>query len=71
MSKRYRPANGIEGEWFAERWCNCCQRDANDDCGIRTATFALPIDHPDYPEEWQWGPKRPLCTAWEPLEEDT
>lgn len=73
MIAAYRPSNGTEGEWFIAKWCATCvheqaRRDDPDadGCDIVTWTMALPIDHPDYPNEWQYGPNGPRCTAyWE------
>lgn len=71
--ERYRPSNGTEGEIFQNMWCATCQHEhahredwSADGCKILTMTMALPIDHPDYPCEWQMGPNGPRCTAyWE------
>lgn len=73
MSKSYRPSNGTEGMIFDEQWCAHCTRDAafredmdaNDGCPILAATFALDINHPDYPPEWVVDDKGyPKCTAF-------
>ena len=69
-TKRYRPSNGIEGEFFWERWCKRCANDTEDNpCAILSDTMAFCIDDPEYPPEWvcdaegDW-PRNPRCTAF-------
>lgn len=63
--KPYRPCNGTEGGMFIESWCGNCERDTGQDCQIVGNTFVYPVDHPDYPKEWQYGPDgQPRCTAF-------
>jgi hypothetical protein len=72
MSRLYRPSNGAEGECFMSQWCAICEReralredDMADGCDILARTFALRVDHPDYPEEWCHSDDgRPVCTAF-------
>lgn len=74
MSKPYRPSNGSEGIDWDDQWCSHCSRDAafredpdqNDGCPIYALTFALDINHPDYPKEWieDDDGSNPRCTAF-------
>lgn len=72
MPTKYRPSNGGEGIDFDDQWCSRCTRDAafredpdrNDGCPIYAATFALDVDHPDYPREWIEDEEGPRCTAF-------
>jgi len=72
MTRPYRPSNGTEGMWFDSQWCEHCARDAawrenvnNDPCEILNLTFALDINHPEYPKEWIKDDDggNPRCTA--------
>lgn len=75
MAKPYRPSNGSEGEGFFDAFCSVCARDAafratnyeGDGalgCPILAATFALDLDHPDYPKEWIEDDQGSRCTAF-------
>lgn len=75
MSEPYRPSNGSEGEAFFDALCSRCARDAafratnyeGDGalgCPILAATFALNLDHPDYPKEWIEDDAGARCTAF-------
>lgn len=61
----YRPSNGTEGDLFMEAFCASCTRDgAERPCGILLMAFALDLDHPDYPQEWQRDERGARCTAF-------
>jgi hypothetical protein len=67
--KKYRPANGEEGEHFMRAYCYCCTKgdtpDAPGECDMVERSFWLDIDDPDYPVEWQYGVDgQPKCTAF-------
>lgn len=76
----YRPSNGTEGFGFMESWCSRCARDKEwsegkpyDDCSpeevcsIIGDTMAFGIDHPNYPQAWQYNNlDEPVCTAFVP-----
>ena len=63
--KPYCPANGTEGEMFAERWCDHCEH--NGGCEIYAAAFfTADPDSPDHPYQWRHGADgQPECTAFE------
>ena len=45
--KKYRPANGSEGDWFMSRFCYQCSRDDMENdimCPIIGQTMALEVD---------------------------
>jgi hypothetical protein len=73
MSRPYRPYCGTEGVDFENAVCAACahyihdERTGVDDCGlgILTASFVFPIDHPEYPTEWQQDERSAFCTARE------
>lgn len=69
MTRKFRPANGTEGEDFICAWCCHCERDTEQDCAILAATFRYEVDDPAYPVEWIEDPllNRPVCTAFVPL----
>lgn len=76
--EKYRPSNGTEGEFFFNAWCCQCARDKamregisidecddNERCDIIAMTFALDVDDPDYPQDWQFSKEgQPCCTAF-------
>ena len=66
--RSYRPSSGMEGEVFAERWCeNCVHEDIENDkfCPIRDASMSYLIDDPKYPCEWIYGDDgEPICTKF-------
>ena len=66
--KKYRPANGSEGDFFAMHWCEQCSKDDLENdimCPIIGQTMALDVDDPHYPEQWRYGEDgRPMCTEF-------
>ncbi len=76
--KKFRPANGTEGEIFIDGWCRNCARykamsegadvdecDDNQLCKIIGDTMAYDITDPKYPVEWIYGEDgQPKCTAF-------
>lgn len=71
--QKYRPSNGDEGERFASNYCDLCEKDRvwreqeKDPCQISSYAYAVDIDDPEYPAEWQYGADgQPTCTAFEP-----
>lgn len=70
MAEKYRPSNGTEGDWFASKFCGKCERERRwrereeDPCSILVNSYALAIDHPDYPKEWIEDESGPRCTAF-------
>lgn len=74
VGQPYRPSNGTEGEFFHERWCADCKRDAafqqdpdfGDSCPLICNAMAFNIGHPEYPTEWIYGEDgQPECKAFE------
>lgn len=77
----YRPPNGISGEFFMEKFCYRCKRDApyqdsgnsEDGCEIIIRTMIFDVGNDEYPTEWisddDCGLVNPRCTAFEPMEE--
>lgn len=63
MPDKYRPSNGTEGEMFMQRWCGRCA--AFDDCPIWIDTMTYDTDDPEYPAEWIYQGKNPVCTAYQ------
>jgi hypothetical protein len=74
LTEPYQPCNGIEGEYFFERWCECCARDrVLEGCPIIARTMAFRPGDAEYPVEWirdvgEW-PGNPRCTAFVPVGE--
>jgi hypothetical protein len=78
--RKWRPANGTEGELFFAGWCCRCARDramregepveeCDDDqvCPIIRLTFLHQVDAQEYPSEWQYGQDgQSICTAFIP-----
>jgi len=66
--KKYRPANGIEGDVFMEKWCAGCSRDDPDSdtyCSIISKSLMLDVDEDGYPTELQYDADgHPKCTAF-------
>jgi len=71
--KKYRPANGHEGELFFGAWCAGCERDRAfresdcecPGCDILARTYAFDVDDLRYPSEWIIGTDgQPRCTAF-------
>lgn len=72
MTRKYRPANGSEGEGFMEQFCYRCKHDNYPDgpesewCQILANSMCFEIDEPGYPDEWIYGEDgQPKCTAFE------
>ena len=74
--QKYRPGNGTEGALFIDGWCAECERDHgmmaglpleecddNQVCALIGLTYLHPVEHPDYPAQWQYGKDgQPRCT---------
>lgn len=62
MSKKYRPSNGSEGDWFMHEHCyQCIHEHPNPDCkpkcDLMTASMCYGIEEEGYPKEWtRFGP---------------
>ena len=71
--KKFRPADGHEGEQFMEGWCRRCSRhsDAVEDgggCQVLHAAEAHAIDENEYPEELFYDLEgQPVCSAMVPF----
>lgn len=59
---KWRPANGTEGDYFRERFCERCEK--RDECEIQDATIFFDIDEPGYPAEWIKDGPTGKCTAF-------
>lgn len=68
MGVSFRPDSGTIGMDFTCRWCSRCKLDVNDDCEILAMTFAVAVDHPDYPREWTFERGEPVCMAFEAID---
>jgi hypothetical protein len=72
MSKKYRPANGEEGECFREDFCYHCLRGIGQEdeaCEIEISSLLYNTDNAGYPEELQLDiDGYPVCTAFEEAE---
>ena len=61
-SRKYRPSNGSEGCWFAEKYCEHCihekfthtQQHGDMQCDILNRALLFDIKDPEYPEEWTY-----------------
>lgn len=70
--KKYRPANGSEGSWFFDQWCDRCRHDDDfkrgiaDGCEILGRSLCFDVDEQEYPSEWRYNPdtSEPECTAY-------
>jgi hypothetical protein len=65
--EKYRPSNGSEGDFFYEDFCKKCVKDKPLEyrfCPILNATYALEVNSPSYPQEWQIINGKPTCTAF-------
>ena len=71
--RKYRPANGIEGDIFMDKWCAGCSRDNPDSgnyCSIISASVFHNVDEDGYPIEWQYAADgHPKCTAFSARED--
>ena len=69
MSK-YRPSNGTEGMWFADKFCANCIHDNPDyeakepRCEILTLTMCFDVTDKEYPKEWCYEDGKPTCTKF-------
>jgi len=62
----YRPANGTEGAWFADQWCDRCIADTRERRLRRPSALAG-----EQPAEWIVdGYYGPCCTAFEEADHD-
>lgn len=62
--KPYRPANGTEGDFFHEWFCDRCRYEST--CALLLASMLYQIDDPEYPKEWKHNEKgQPVCTMFE------
>ena len=53
VERKYRPANGTEGEGFMEVYCYNCVFEGDDSpCPILSATMYRNVDDPYYPNQW-------------------
>ena len=63
MTRKYRPSNGTEGEWFMEEWCGRCQ--IKGICKIWPQTFLYHITDPEYPSQWIYDENgAPICVSF-------
>lgn len=63
--KRWRPANGTEGELFAETVCVNCTKWDEGECEISLRMMTFGIDERAYPYEMQISDAgQPRCTAF-------
>jgi hypothetical protein len=71
-NKRYKPANGTEGEWFFNKFCYRCKNyvdfGTHEDCNwnLILAAEINEITDLDYPDEWTYDEGgNPVCTSFE------
>ena len=73
----YRPANGTEGMWFEEKWCNNCKKirigtsapTKPNECNIYDLSLFYDTDDPEYPKELIFDKNgNACCTAFEKKE---
>ncbi len=65
---KYRPANGAEGGFFMEGWCEKCAKDnlGLNGCVIIAAAMCFEKNDERYPKEWVYDKDGdPCCTAFE------
>ena len=68
MTRKYRPSNGAEGDFFMQRFCyNCTKDDVSENilCDIIALTMAYDVGDKQYPGEWVYKDGHPICTAFE------
>lgn len=65
--RKFRPANGAEGDWFEHKYCaNCVMTDVEDGvCAIFADAWMNDIDDPEYPKELIYIGGKPACAAFE------
>jgi len=62
-NKKYRPANGSEGEAFKCIFCYKCKHEIG--CEIELASIIYDIDDINYPEQWKYNNENnPICTKF-------
>jgi len=73
--KPYRPANGIEGILFQDRFCNRCvhdydyiHNDIGEGCDIVLDSMLYDIEEPEYPKELVQDEKGPRCKKFTQVE---
>ena len=66
-TRKFRPANGAEGDWFEHEFCAVCvMADVEDGiCGIFADAWKNDIDDQEYPKELIYAKDKPTCTAFE------
>lgn len=66
QTRKYRPSNGSEGEWFMSKFCERCVKDSEArPCRIIGLTMSLDISHKDYPRAWvEDAETGPRCTEF-------
>lgn len=69
-SKKYRPSNGTEGDFFMNKFCFQCinenpDPDKKPNCKIMTASMMFNVDDKKYPKEWVYDENdSPTCTSF-------
>ena len=67
IATKYRPANGAEGDFFMEQFCNRCIHDDPDNlklCSIIAASMSFDVEEEGYPDDWRCGENGPICTKF-------
>ena len=71
MSKKYRPSNGTEGDYFMSEHCYQCIHDNPDynakspRCDIMGNAMCMDVNDKDYPIEWTYDENgKPTCTSF-------
>lgn len=74
MSRKYRPSNGTEGDWFTEKFCINCKhenylktgRDNARQCRILTNSLMYDLTDKEYPKEWIYDDNdNPICIQFD------
>jgi hypothetical protein len=71
--KKWRPANGTEGDMFEEMYCEKCQhsKKSGEVCDILTYSFFFDIDRENYPKELQIGNDgQPTCIEFKNIDNE-
>lgn len=66
MERKYRPSNGSEAEIFMTEHCAKCL--LYDKCQIPNNAFWNDIDEPEYPPQWIYSEREPICTDFTNME---
>ena len=67
--KKYRPSSGTEGMIFNSHFCERCKKDQDlEPCEIIFLAMSYDVDEPEYPKEWIIKNNKPMCTAFEKLD---